>query len=69
MTCKCSFLEIYNEAITDLLGSSSAGPQATLNLREDTVQGIYVEGLTEESVSTGAPALAPYPKGVCGQSW
>ena len=50
VTCKCSFLEIYNESITDLLCSSQAG----LSIREDAAAGVYVEGLTEESVSSGA---------------
>ncbi|KAK4754415.1 hypothetical protein SAY87_002519 [Trapa incisa] len=46
--CRCSFLEIYNEQITDLLDPS----QRNLQIREDTKSGVYVENLTEESVST-----------------
>ncbi|PON64835.1 Kinesin-like protein [Parasponia andersonii] len=42
-TCKCSFLEIYNEQITDLLEPSSTN----LQLREDLKKGVYVENLTE----------------------
>ena len=49
VTCTCSFLEIYNETITDLLG----GSQINLHIREDAAHGVYVEGLHEESVSTG----------------
>ncbi|PWA76572.1 phragmoplast-associated kinesin-related protein [Artemisia annua] len=45
--CRCSFLEIYNEQITDLLNPS----QRNLHLREDTKTGVYVENLTEESIS------------------
>ena len=56
MTCKCSFLEIYNETITDLLGSS----QANLHIREDAAHGVYVEGLHEESVSSGLGRLCPH---------
>ncbi|KAK1626202.1 hypothetical protein QYE76_000517 [Lolium multiflorum] len=43
--CKCSFLEIYNEQITDLLDPSSTN----LPLRED-INGVYVENLTELEV-------------------
>ncbi|GAX75403.1 hypothetical protein CEUSTIGMA_g2847.t1 [Chlamydomonas eustigma] len=44
--CRCSCLEIYNETITDLLN-----PTATnLQLREDPVKGIYVDGLSEKEV-------------------
>ncbi|CAK9328894.1 unnamed protein product [Citrullus colocynthis] len=47
-SCKCSFLEIYNEQITDLLEPSSTN----LQLREDLKKGVYVENLTEHSVTT-----------------
>ncbi|KAK7291739.1 hypothetical protein RIF29_07120 [Crotalaria pallida] len=47
-SCKCSFLEIYNEQITDLLEPSST----SLQLREDMKKGIYVENLTEHVVTT-----------------
>ncbi|KAI3755534.1 hypothetical protein L1987_55337 [Smallanthus sonchifolius] len=46
--CKCSFLEIYNEQITDLLDPSSTN----LPLREDAKKGVYVENLTEVEVHT-----------------
>ncbi|XP_023747565.1 kinesin-like protein KIN-12D [Lactuca sativa] len=46
--CKCSFLEIYNEQITDLLDPSSTN----LQLREDVKKGVYVENLTELEVHT-----------------
>ena len=46
---KCSFLEIYNETITDLLRPSSGN----LNLREDMKRGCYVDNLTEEIVLNG----------------
>ncbi|XP_076911441.1 kinesin-like protein KIN-12B [Bidens hawaiensis] len=44
--CRCSFLEIYNEQITDLLNPS----QRNLHLREDNKTGVYVENLTEETI-------------------
>ena len=39
---KCSYLEIYNEQIMDLLEPSSIN----LGVREDIKKGVYVEGLT-----------------------
>ncbi|KAK7306409.1 hypothetical protein VNO77_44348 [Canavalia gladiata] len=45
--CHCSFLEIYNEQITDLLDPN----QRNLQIREDVKSGVYVENLTEEHVS------------------
>ncbi|XP_023765735.1 kinesin-like protein KIN-12C isoform X1 [Lactuca sativa] len=45
-SCKCSFLEIYNEQITDLLEPSSTN----LQVREDLKEGVYVENLTEYNV-------------------
>ncbi|XP_015061958.1 kinesin-like protein KIN-12D isoform X1 [Solanum pennellii] len=47
-SCKCSFLEIYNEQITDLLDPSSTN----LMLREDITKGVYVENLSEFEVQT-----------------
>lgn len=47
--CRCSFLEIYKEVITDLLN-----PTATrLLIREDLKQGVHVEGLQEDIASSG----------------
>ncbi|GLT97693.1 hypothetical protein SLE2022_152460 [Rubroshorea leprosula] len=46
--CRCSFLEIYNEQITDLLDPN----QKNLQIREDVKSGVYVENLTEEYVSS-----------------
>ena len=40
---RCSFLEIYNETIIDLLNKGNTN----LQLREDTRKGVYVEGITE----------------------
>ncbi|KAI5074408.1 hypothetical protein GOP47_0010892 [Adiantum capillus-veneris] len=46
--CKCSFLEIYNEQILDLLEPSTAN----LQLREDARRGVYVENLAEIEVKS-----------------
>jgi hypothetical protein len=52
---RVSFLQIYNERITDLLStesisSSSAAKQADLKIREDAVGGVFVRGLSEHIV-------------------
>ncbi|KAL6563702.1 hypothetical protein OROGR_002661 [Orobanche gracilis] len=52
-TCKCSFLEIYNEQILDLLGPSSVN----LQIREDNKKGIYVENITEVEVTSARDVL------------
>jgi len=44
--CKCSFLEIYNEHIADLLDPTSTN----LQIREDAKTGVYVENLKEIEV-------------------
>jgi hypothetical protein len=44
---RCSYLEIYQEQIIDLLSPDSRN----LNIREDIKDGVYVEGLIEQTVS------------------
>lgn len=46
-TVKCSYLQVYNEMITDLLYSGTPHP---LNIREDSKRGVYVDGLGEEVI-------------------
>ncbi|KAL9237860.1 hypothetical protein vseg_012358 [Gypsophila vaccaria] len=58
--CRCSFLEIYNEQITDLLDST----QKNLQIREDVKSGVYVENLTEECVSTVKDVISLLLKGL-----
>ncbi|XP_031571962.1 kinesin-like protein KIF15 isoform X2 [Actinia tenebrosa] len=50
--CRCSFLEIYNEQIFDLLDPASSG----LALREDLKKGIFVDGLLERDVASARDA-------------
>ncbi|KMZ62732.1 hypothetical protein ZOSMA_44G01340 [Zostera marina] len=52
-TCKCSFLEIYNEHILDLLEPSSVN----LQIREDLRKGVYVENIKEIEVSTARDVI------------
>ncbi|XP_028758466.1 LOW QUALITY PROTEIN: kinesin-like protein KIN-12C [Neltuma alba] len=46
--CRCSFLEIYNEQIGDLLDPA----QRNLEVKDDSKNDLYVENLTEEYVTT-----------------
>ncbi|CAK76204.1 unnamed protein product (macronuclear) [Paramecium tetraurelia] len=56
---KCSYLEIYNEHIIDLLN-----PQlGNLQLREDLKKGVYVEQLSEEVCTNVAESLEVLQKG------
>ncbi|CAL5189349.1 unnamed protein product [Lathyrus oleraceus] len=48
--CNCSFLEIYNEQVTNLLDLSQRNLQ--VEPKEDVKSGVYVENLTENQVST-----------------
>ncbi|CAA0833616.1 Kinesin motor family protein [Striga hermonthica] len=45
--CRCSFLEVYDEKISDLLDPT----QRDLEIKDDVKNGFYVENLTEEYVS------------------
>lgn len=57
--CKCSYLEIYKEQISDLLQSKDLHDPGSTNLqiREDINRGVYVERLSEHSVWTLSDAL------------
>ncbi|NWS88382.1 KIF15 protein, partial [Toxostoma redivivum] len=57
--CKCSFIEIYNEQLFDLLDSASAG----LFLREHIKKGVFVDGAVEQVVSSAAEAYQVLTKG------
>ena len=56
---KCSYLEIYNEKLKDLLDPSSQ----FLKLREDILKGVYVEGATEKTVSSAKDIMEIIKKG------
>ncbi|WOL11373.1 kinesin-like protein KIN-12A [Canna indica] len=61
--CRCSFLEIYNEQITDLLDST----QKNLQIREDVRTGVYVDCLTEEYVHTMKDVMRLLTKGLANR--
>ncbi|ESW14365.1 hypothetical protein PHAVU_008G274700 [Phaseolus vulgaris] len=46
--CRCSFLEIYNEQIGDLLDPT----QRNLEMKDDSKNALYIENLTEEYVTS-----------------
>ena len=68
--CSCSYLQIHNDVITDLLveraGSGGAG-SAGLRLRESPEKGTYVEGLREVRLRSAAEALNVLKVGAAGQ--
>ena len=45
---QASYIEIYNEEVRDLLGSDS---KAKLPVKEDPKRGIFVQGLTSNTVT------------------
>src|SRR5690606_17223871 len=47
----CSYLEIYNEKIYDLLDTSPIEHERKLEIREDKQKGLFVEGLTSIHVT------------------
>jgi len=57
----CSFLQIYNEKLFDLL--TDAKRQHPMRVRESKVQGIFVEGLTEYVVTSAADCLKLVKRG------
>eukprot|EP00698_Gefionella_okellyi_P000624 TRINITY_DN1055_c0_g1_i1.p1 TRINITY_DN1055_c0_g1~~TRINITY_DN1055_c0_g1_i1.p1 ORF type:complete len:1336 (-),score=302.71 TRINITY_DN1055_c0_g1_i1:6065-10072(-) len=52
-SCRVSYLEIYNDVVSDLLAPTST----PLQLREDLRRGIYVEGAVEETVTSASEAF------------
>ncbi|KFK32321.1 hypothetical protein AALP_AA6G226600 [Arabis alpina] len=62
-TCRCSFLEIYNEQILDLLDPSSNN----LQLREDHKKGIHVENLREIEVSSARDVIQQLVQGAANR--
>ncbi|KAI4307920.1 hypothetical protein L6164_031045 [Bauhinia variegata] len=58
--CRCSFLEIYNEQIGDLLDPT----QRNLEMKEDSKSPLYVENLTEEYVTSYEDVIQILIKGL-----
>ncbi|TYH69939.1 hypothetical protein ES332_D05G085500v1 [Gossypium tomentosum] len=62
-TCKCSFLEIYNEQILDLLDPSSTN----LQIREDMKKGVHVENLKEIEVTSARDVIQQLIQGAANR--
>ncbi|MBN3305509.1 KIF15 protein, partial [Amia calva] len=62
--CKCSFIEIYNEQIFDLLDSASA----SLFLRENIKKGVFVDGAVEKIVTSAVEAYQASEAGSINRS-
>lgn len=57
---KCTFVEIYNEQIYDLLSPDSC---KLCTLREDVKREVYIEGATEETITSALDAYQVYERG------
>eukprot|EP00040_Diaphanoeca_grandis_P044292 m.270485 g.270485 ORF g.270485 m.270485 type:complete len:1035 (-) comp90404_c0_seq1:8-3112(-) len=62
ITITCSFLEIYNERIYDLLTTSSQ--TRGLQIREDVKNGVLIKGLSHHSVTTALEAFDVLQRGL-----
>ncbi|XP_030521087.2 kinesin-like protein KIN-12E [Rhodamnia argentea] len=62
-TCKCSFLEIYNEQILDLLDPSASN----LQIREDLKKGVHVENLKEIEVTSAREVILQLIQGAANR--
>ncbi|KAI3419048.1 Kinesin motor domain-containing protein [Psidium guajava] len=62
-TCKCSFLEIYNEQIVDLLDPSASN----LQIREDLKKGVHVENLKEIEVMSAREVILQLIQGAANR--
>lgn len=57
--CKCSYVEIYNECIYDLLSTATA----VCSIRDDPERGVVVDGAILEEVSCASEALSLFTRG------
>jgi len=62
-TLTCSYVEIYNEQVYDLLVDSSHFKNETLAVSEDPHRGFYIKGVTDHTVSSMEEVLSLIDKG------
>lgn len=60
---RLSYLEIYNETISDLLANPDGGNHCNLKIHESLTRGVFVGGLAEEPVSSSNEAIDLLRKG------
>lgn len=66
--CVCSYLEIYNEGVSDLLAPAAGSASAeNLNVREDTKGRVFVEGATQAPVSSAEETVALFTRGAAAR--
>jgi len=65
---KCSYLEIYNETLRDLLMNSEYDGPAP-NIREDNKRGTFVENLLEERVVGAEQTYETFLRGAESTGW
>ena len=60
----CSYVEIYNETVSDLLGADAVhGSRKLLTIREDGKHGVFVDGVTKERVDNAEQTYKVYMDG------
>jgi len=62
-SCRCSFYEIYQEKVYDLLDVAGGAQVSGLNVREDSKLGVFIEGLVEENVASSEDAARVLARG------
>lgn len=63
---RCTYLELYNEEIRDLLAAPKSNVKC--DIREDTVKGVYVTGLTDVVVESPEDLNRMFDKGLANRS-
>uniref|UniRef100_A0A7N9ANW1 Kinesin-like protein n=1 Tax=Mastacembelus armatus TaxID=205130 RepID=A0A7N9ANW1_9TELE len=65
--CLCSFLEIYNERVRDLLRGGEQKKRASLRVREHPEKGPYVQDLSQHVVSDCKQAMDLLEEGIANR--
>ena len=64
---RCSYVEIYNETVSDLLNiesiNNAAFQKKILTIREDSKRGVFVDGVTEEVVKNASDTYKVFQRG------